>query len=120
MATIRLFDRHGNRENMARNRMRYLVHEMGWERFQKMVLKERSIVEMTTSYSTQQLFDVKSHEDTRTLPQPNASTGTTMAMTRTKTTKLPMLNGNVTKDSPAFERWLHTNAVSQKHEGYVS
>src|SRR5919112_963378 len=45
MATIRLFDRHGNRENMARNRMRYLVHEMGWEKFQKMVLKERSIVE---------------------------------------------------------------------------
>src|SRR5918998_4025020 len=41
MATIRLFDRHGNRENMARNRMRYLVHEMGWEKFQKMVLKER-------------------------------------------------------------------------------
>src|SRR3989449_11508471 len=25
MATVRLFDRHGNRENMARNRMRYLV-----------------------------------------------------------------------------------------------
>src|SRR5918999_58993 len=122
MATIRLFDRHGNRENMARNRMRYLVHEMGWERFQKKVLKERSIVEMTTSYSTQQLYDVKSHEDTRTLlPQPNASSGTTMAVTRTKrTTKLPVLNGNVTKDSPAFERWLHTNAVSQKHEGYVT
>jgi sulfite reductase (ferredoxin) len=121
MATIRLFDRHGNRENMARNRMRYLVHEMGWERFQKMVLKERSIVEMTTSYATQQLFDVKSHEDTRTLLLPNASSGTTIAMTRTKTTtKLPMLNGNVTKDSPAFERWLHTNAVSQKHEGYVT
>ncbi len=77
---------------------------------------------MTTSYSTQQLFDVKSHEDTRTLLQPNASSGTTMAaMTSTKTTtKLPMLNGNVTKDSPAFERWLHTNAVSQKHEGYVT
>ena len=122
MATIRLFDRHGNRENMARNRMRYLVHEMGWERFQKMVLKERSIVEMTTSYATQQLFDVKSHEDTRTLPLPDASSGTmTAAMARTKTTtKLPMLNGNITKDSPAFERWLHTNAVSQKHEGFVT
>ena len=64
MATVRLFDRHGNRENMARNRMRYLVHELGWEKFQKMVLKERSIVEMTTSYSTAQLLDVKSHEDT--------------------------------------------------------
>src|SRR5918997_1228884 len=122
MATIRLFDRHGNRENMARNRMRYLVHEMGWERFQKMVLKERSIVEMTTSYSTQQLFDVKSHEDTRMLPLPDASSGTTIAaMTRTKTTtKLPMLNVNITKDSPAFERWLHTNAVLQRQEGYVT
>ena len=27
IATIQLFDRHGNRENMARNRMRYLVHK---------------------------------------------------------------------------------------------
>ena len=39
MATIRLFDRQGNRENMARNRMRYMVHEMGWDKFQKMVIK---------------------------------------------------------------------------------
>jgi sulfite reductase (ferredoxin) len=112
MATIRLFDRHGNRENMARNRMRYLVHEMGWEKFQKMVLKERSIVEMTTSYLTKQLFDVKSHEDTRQLPKPSGRV-TTM-------TKLPMLKGNVTKDSPGFERWLHTNAVRQKQEGYFT
>src|SRR5215211_5812521 len=88
MATVRLFDRHGNRENMARNRMRYLVHEMGWEKFQKMVLRERSIVEMTTSHSTAQLFDVKSHEDTRLLPKAPRMT-----------TKLPMLNGKVTKDS---------------------
>ena len=108
MATIRLFDRHGNRENMARNRMRYLVHEMGWERFQKMVLKERSIVEMTTSYSTMQLFDVKSHEDTRPLPKTS------------KMTKLPMINAKVTKDSPGFERWLHTNAVPQRQEGYFT
>jgi sulfite reductase (ferredoxin) len=112
MATIRLFDRHGNRENMARNRMRYLVHEMGWERFQRMVLKERSIVEMTTSYLTEQLFDVKSHEDIRPLPKPSGRM-TTM-------TKLPMLNVNVTKDSPGFERWLHTNAVPQKQEGYFT
>jgi sulfite reductase (ferredoxin) len=112
MATIRLFDRHGNRENMARNRMRYLVHEMGWERFQKMVLKERSTVEMTTSHSTEQLFDVKSLEDTRQLPKASGRM-TTM-------TKLPMLNVKVTKDSQGFERWLHTNAVAQKQEGYFT
>ena len=110
MATIRLFDRHGNRENMARNRMRYLVHEMGWEKFQKMVLKERSIVEMTTSHSTAQLFDVKSHEDNRQLPKAS----------RRIMTKLPMLNVKVTKDSSGFERWLHTNTISQKQEGYFT
>src|SRR5919205_3102582 len=58
MATIRLFDRHGNRENMARNRMRYLVHEMGWDKFQKLILKERSIVQMTTAASTAKLLDI--------------------------------------------------------------
>jgi sulfite reductase (ferredoxin) len=108
MATVRLFDRHGNRENMARNRMRYLVHEMGWEKFQKMALKERSIVEMTTSYSTAQSFDVKSQEDTRQLPK------------APRMTKLPVLNDKVTMESPAYERWLHTNVVTQKQEGYFT
>ena len=108
MATVRLFDRNGNRENMARNRMRYLVHETGWEKFQKMALKERAIVEMTTSHSTAQSFDVKSQEDTRQLPK------------APRMTKLPMLNESVTKESPAYERWLHTNTVSQKQEGYFT
>ncbi len=108
MATVRLFDRHGNRENMARNRMRYLVHETGWEKFQKMALRERSIVEMTTSYSTAQMFDVKSQEDARQLPE------------APRMAKLPMLNDSVTKESPGYERWLHTNVVSQKQEGYFT
>lgn len=113
MATVRLFDRHGNRENMARNRMRYLVHETGWEKFQKMTLKERSIVEMTTAYSTDKLFDIKAEEDTRQLPKSSPSSKHMI--------KLPMLNGGqITKDSPAFERWLHTNVVPQKQDGYFT
>ncbi|HEX7031835.1 MAG TPA: nitrite/sulfite reductase [Nitrososphaera sp.] len=108
MAVVRLFDRHGNRDNMARNRMRYLVHETGWEKFQKMVLKERSIVEMTTSYSTAQSFDVKSQEDTRQLPK------------APRMMRLPVLNEQVTKESPAYERWLHTNVVAQKQEDYFT
>ncbi|HXG07418.1 MAG TPA: nitrite/sulfite reductase [Nitrososphaera sp.] len=108
MAVVRLFDRHGNRDNMARNRMRYLVHETGWEKFQKMVLKERSVVEMTISYSTLQSFNVKSQEDTRQLPRaPHMM-------------RLPVLNEQVTKESPAYERWLHTNVVPQKQEGYFT
>lgn len=66
---------------------------------------------MTTSHSTAQLYDVKSHEDTRQL-LPNAPR---------IMTKLPMLNSKVTKeDSSGFDRWLHTNAVPQKQEGYFT
>jgi sulfite reductase (ferredoxin) len=110
MATIRLFDRHGNRENMARNRMRYLVHEMGWDKFQKLILKERSIVEMTTASYTSKLFDVKAEEEKSPLP----------AAVNAKMVKLPMLNERVTSESPAYERWLHTNVASQKQNGYFT
>lgn len=110
MATIRLFDRHGNRENMARNRMRYLVHEMGWEKFQKLVIKERSIVEMTTASYTTKLFNVKAEEESRPLPK----------AANTKVVKLPMLNERVTLESPAYERWLHSNVVPQKQDGYFT
>jgi sulfite reductase beta subunit-like hemoprotein len=110
MATVRLFDRHGNRENMARNRMRYLVHETGWEKFQKMVLKERTAVEMTTSLATSAMYNVKLDEGGGTFHPPK----TAASMTR-----LPMFD-KVTKDSPGFERWLHSNTVSQKQEGYYT
>src|SRR5918912_365965 len=98
MAAIRLFDRHGNRENMARNRMRYLVHEMGWEKFQKMALKERSIVEMTTAFSTTNLFNVK-YNDGPNLP---AETKSSHSLT-----KLPVLNNHITPESSKYERWIH-------------
>jgi sulfite reductase (ferredoxin) len=49
IAVLRIFDRLGERKNMARNRMRYLVNELGWEKFQNLVLKERAIVRATQS-----------------------------------------------------------------------
>jgi sulfite reductase beta subunit-like hemoprotein len=110
MATIRLFDRHGNRENMARNRMRYLVHEMGWDKFQKLVIKERSLVEMTTASHTSKLFDVKAEEEMRPVEK----------AVNAKLVKLPMLNQRVTLESPAYERWLHSNVVPQKQDGYFT
>ena len=110
MATIRLFDRHGNRENMARNRMRYLVQDLGWENFQKMVVKERSIVEMTTSTKTAELFDVKSEENESTIPP----------FSETKTFKLPMLRELVSLDSSPYRRWVHSNVIDQKQTGYFT
>lgn len=97
MATVRLFDRHGNRENMARNRMRYLVHEMGFEKFQKLVLKERVIVNATKSTS------VKLEIVEEQTPSAAAS----------------IVSHESSANPSGFQRWLHTNTVPQKQQGYV-
>jgi len=97
MATVRLYDRIGNRENMARNRMRYLVHEMGWQKFQKLVLKERTIVNATKSTSVK--LEVVDEET----PSEAAS----------------IVSYESNANPQGFQRWLHTNTVPQKQRGYV-
>ncbi|HSN96563.1 MAG TPA: nitrite/sulfite reductase, partial [Nitrososphaeraceae archaeon] len=104
MAVVRLFDRLGNRENMARNRMRYLVNEMGWEKFQKLVIKERSNVEMTISLETLNRYKVD-FEGPSISQLPNGK-------------KLPLINEKVDINSDPYKRWIHSNVVSQKQNGY--
>ena len=104
MAVVRLFDRLGNRENMARNRMRYLVNEMGWEKFQKLVIKERSSVEMTISLETLNRYKVDFEgASVRQLSNGN---------------KLPLINEKVDINSDPYKRWIHSNVVPQKQNGY--
>ncbi|MGH9877285.1 MAG: nitrite/sulfite reductase [Nitrososphaerales archaeon] len=97
MATVRLYDRMGNRENMARNRMRYLVHEMGWAKFQKLVLKERSIVNSTKSTSVK--LEIVEEETPSEAPS--------------------IVSYESNANPQGFQRWLHTNTVPQKQRGYV-
>jgi sulfite reductase (ferredoxin) len=108
ISTIRLYDRLGNRENLARNRMRYLVNEMGWEKFQFLLLKERAIVEATTSIPTKNSFDDVLNTGN------NAISLSTISSKKT----LPLINsGNV---QTPYNRWLNTNVVAQKQSGYYS
>ena len=107
MAVVRIFDRNGNRQNMARNRMRYLVNETGWEKFQEMILKERTIVEMTISENTQNLYDVKFANYLKTLPKISSN------KTMSAISKDPIFNDN-------FARWMKSNTVKQKQDGYYT
>jgi sulfite reductase (ferredoxin) len=104
MAVVRFFDILGKRENMARNRMRYLVNEMGWEKFQKLVIKERSNVEMTISLETLNRYKVDFD-------------GTSIRQLSTSK-KLPLINEKVDINSDPYKRWIHSNVVSQKQNGY--
>ena len=98
MAVIRIFDRLGDRKNMARNRMRYLVNDMGWKKFQNLVLKERAIVKSTQSVIVKLNIDESINEIQRPISVSNESASV----------------------PDGFARWLKTNTVKQKQSGYYS
>jgi sulfite reductase (ferredoxin) len=99
IAVVRLFDRLGDRINLARNRMRYLVNEMGWEKFQNLVLKERAVVRATQSVVTRLKVDTTLSEIRRPI-------------------RISDESGESAPDG--FARWLKTNTVKQKQSGYYS
>ena len=96
IAVVRIFDRLGDRKNMARNRMRYLVNDMGWDAFRNLVLKERAIVRATQSVVTRLEPDLSERELRR-----------------------PM---RVSSEQPAapsgYSRWLSTSTAVQRQSGY--
>ena len=99
IAVMRIFDRLGDRKNLARNRMRYLVNDMGWEKFQNLVLKERAIVRATQSVVTRLKVDTTPSKITRPL-------------------KISDEIGGSAPDG--YARWLKTNTVKQKQSEYRS
>ena len=99
IAVLRIFDRMGDRRNMARNRMRYLVNEMGWEKFQNLVLKERAIVRATQSVIVKLDVDPTPEEIKKPI-------------------RISEDGGGSSQDG--YARWHKTNTFSQKQEGYRS
>lgn len=99
IAVIRIFDRLGDRKNMARNRLRYLLNDMGWEKFQNLVLKERALVRATQSVVVS--LDIDDSP---------------------KQVKSPLRISEETPNQNAdgYARWYKTNTIKQKQEGYRS
>ena len=100
IAVVRIFDRLGDRKNLARNRMRYLVNDMGWEKFQNLVFKERAIVRATQSVITQLDVDHTPNEIKRPIRISDEN------------------GGEVTPNG--YARWLKTNTVKQTQDDYRS
>jgi len=98
IAVLQIFDRMGNRKNMARNRMRYLVDEMGWDKFKNLVLKQRTIVRATQSVIVRLNINQKPNEIKKPI-------------------SVSSENGSI---PDGYARWLHTTTYKQKQEGYRS
>ena len=99
IAVLRIFDRLGDRKNLARNRMRYLVNDMGWEKFQNLVLKERAIVRATQSVVSRLNVNHTQNEIKRPIRISDES-------------GVPLSDG--------YARWLKTNTIKQKQSDYRS
>ena len=96
IAVLQIFDRMGNRKNMARNRMRYLVDEMGWDKFKNLVLKQRTIVRATQSVIVRLNINQKPNEIKRPI-------------------SISSENGSV---PDGYALWLKTTTYKQKQEEY--
>jgi len=97
---MRIFDRLGDRKNLARNRMRYLVNDMGWEKFQNLVLKERAVVRATQSVITRLDVDHSPNQIKRPIQISDESGSDTAP--------------------DGYSRWLKTNTVKQTQLDYRS
>ncbi|WP_316506451.1 nitrite/sulfite reductase [Nitrosopumilus sp.] len=97
IAVVRIFDRLGNRKNLARNRMRYLVDEMGWDDFQNTILRERAVMRATQSVTVKLNFDKSPPEIKKTISISDESN---------------------TANPNGYSRWLKTNTIKQKQDRY--
>ncbi len=97
-AIVRIFDRHGNRENKNQARMKFVLDKLGVEQFRKLVFQERAVVEATMAslIPAIELWEEKPpHRD------PSAPSDAT-----------------VEGGDPHYFRWKATNVLQQKQSGY--
>ena len=96
-AIARVFARLGEKKNRSRARIKFLVQDLGIEKFREIVLEERKTLTPDPRW-TDYIADAEKFEE-----EPLREGGETPAVT-----------------SPEFARWLKTNTRAQKDPGYVT
>jgi len=95
-AIARVFSRLGEKKNRNRARIKFLVHDLGIEKFRELVLEERKILAHDPRW-TDYIAEAEKFQET---PLEPASDGAAIG-------------------SVAFERWRKTNVRPQKQPGYA-
>lgn len=99
-ATVRLFDRYGERKNRMAARMKFLVKKLGWDRFKVALDEERLQVKMPVSVSEY----VK--QNSSPTPDPKIPSN------------LPANPSGIEKE-PAYQAWRRDNLVAHRVPGFV-
>jgi len=95
-ATLRIFDRHGERKNRNKARIKFVVKKFGIEEFRRLVQEELASMPKDVIYRDPDMSfeESPSHPSAASLGQ----------------------NGRAPK--PGFEAWKRTNAIPQAQSGY--
>ena len=97
-AVVRVFDRHGNRDNRNLARLKFVVKKLGIDAVRALIVKERDALRLVLGTA---LPSIDVWEE---IPPLAAST-----------------NGVVSRPrDPAYARWLATSVAPQKQAGYVT
>ena len=95
-AISRVFARLGEKKNRSRARIKFLIQDLGIEKFKELVLEERKKLPRDARW-TEYIDDAKKIHETALLPGGKA----------------PLIG------SESFQRWMKTNTRPQKQEGYT-
>ena len=95
-AIARVFARLGEKKNRSRARIKFLVQDLGIEKFKELVLEERKTLPHDPRW-TEYVEDAEKFQETPLRPGGKA----------------PLLG------SESFQRWVKTNTRPQKQEGYT-
>lgn len=109
-ATLRLFDRYGERKARMKARMKFLIETMGWEPFRAALDTERRRVGPIPL-----LDDLQ--EDEEFVPGKAASTGSPDRDERkARNSSLQILDPRT--DDPHFQSWVRDSVIAHKVEGF--
>ena len=96
-ASIRIFDRHGERNSRNKARMKYLISKIGLEAFLELVDQEKSAIQFDPEKD--QLIEVNDFEY--------------------QELESVDFNGLFMND-PVYDQWIKTNVFQQKQKGYLA
>ncbi|MBI4512139.1 MAG: nitrite/sulfite reductase, partial [Deltaproteobacteria bacterium] len=98
-AVLALFNKHGNRQNKSRARLKYVVRKVGWAAFRSLFEEELATVQKAIG---------------RTHP-----IDPTPTEILARSPSLPVVRENA-GSAPGFERWRETNVTPQKQPGFFA
>jgi sulfite reductase (ferredoxin) len=105
-AIARVFARHGEKKNRSRARIKFLIQDLGIEKFRELVLEERKILPFDSRW-TDYIEQAKAEFQEAPL-KPAADVPELV------------LISNANGSGPEFQKWLTSNTRPQRQPGYVT